>query len=172
MSTEVTTEPEVATEAKAKPEKKVKPEVKVDPGLAAIISNYDEAAERAISHQVEMVDYIKRNNVSRAVLVKTLVECRKIEVVSAQSEASRIMQLAKNEEVFNALKNGEMTLKAARNATRKPQAAKAPTQESKEKTYETALQAFGQAAKALGLPLKDILASVKATLQAAPFEIK
>lgn len=178
MATEVATQPEpevdpnVAPAAEAKTEKKVKPEVKVDPGLSKIIANYDESVEKAVSHQVEMIDYIRKNNISRAVLVKTLVEVRKIEVVSATSEASRIMKLAKDDQIFEQLKNGEITLKAARNATKKPQAKKEVPQEPKEKIYEKALIAFAEAAKAVGLPLKDILESVKATLKADPYNIK
>lgn len=155
----------------------VKAEVKSDTGLVKIISNYDDAAEKAQSYYVEMIDYIKKNNISRAVLVRTLVEARKIEVISASSEASRILKISKDDEVFNALKAGEITLKVAKAQTQKKRDSSAAatttgSNEGKDKVYDKALQAFAASAKALGMDLKSILASVKATLQADPYNIK
>lgn len=173
--TGVTTES--SAETKTEKKSKVKPEVAADTGLLAIVANYDDAAEKAQSFYVEMIQYIKKNNISRAVLVKTLMEGRKIEAQTAVTQASRILTMAKDEGVVAALAAGEITLKVAREQTKKTrESSKASTatgsNEGKDQTYDKALKAFAAAAKALGYPLKDILASVKATLQAEPFSIK
>lgn len=167
------TETETSTQVK----KAVKPEVKADPGLVTIVQNYENAAEKAQTYYVEMIDYIKKNNINRAVLVRTLVEARQIEVVTASSEASRIMKIAKDDVVFGQLAAGEITLKVARVATQKKRESSAATtttgtSEDKNKTYEKAVQDLAKAAKALGFDVKSVLANVKATLQAEPYNLK
>lgn len=182
-ATEIDSEVEETTDTDtgAAPEKapKTKPEVKSNPELAALITNYDSAAEQAQSFYVEMIDFIKKNNLSRAVVVKTLVEARKVEVTTATSQASRIFNIVKDDETFQALKNGEITLRAAREQTTKKRESSdkgkndgPTTQEGKEKAMDAALQIFAKAAKATGMDLKSIVASVKATLQADPYNIK
>lgn len=173
------TETNTGTETKssAATKKGAKPEVKPDPQLGALINNYEEAAGKATSFYVDMIDYIKRNNISRAVLVKTLMEFRKVEASTAVTQASRILNLAKDEGVLEQLANGEITLKVARAATstkreKSPASGNTGTSESKEKDFDNKLKAFAQAAKAMGYDLKSIMATVRATLQAEPFSIK
>jgi len=168
---------ETSSETKAETKKAVKPEVKANPELVTLIKNYEDAAEKAQTYYVDMINFIKKNSISRAVLVRTLVEARQIEIVSASSEASRILKIAKDDEVFNQLAAGEITLRVARQATQKkreasPAAATAGTAEQKTKAYEDAVQALAKAAKALGFDVKSVLANVKATLQADPYNLK
>lgn len=172
------TESAASTETGKATKKAAKPEVKSDPVLGGLINTYEDAADKATSFYVEMIDYIRKQSITRAVLVKTLMEFRKVTADTAVTQASRILTMSKNDEVLNALQAGEITLKVARQQvtkTREPKAAgsgSAGTAEQKQTDFDNKLKAFAGAAKALGYDLKSILATVKATLQAEPFSIK
>jgi hypothetical protein len=157
--------------------KGTKPEVKADPELGALLNTYEDAQEKATSYFVEMLDYVKKKNITRAVLVKTLMEFRKVEASTAVTQASRILTMLKDEGVVDQLRAGEISLKVARAATARTRETSATggsagTNEAKEKDFDNKLKAFAQAAKAMGYDLKSIMATVRATLQAEPFNIK
>ena len=157
--------------------KGTKPEVKADPELGALLTTYEDAQEKATSYFVDMLDYVKKKNITRAILVKTLMEFRKVEASTAVTQASRILSMLKDEGIVDQLRAGEISLKVARAATTKTRETSATggaagTNEAKEKDFDNKLKAFAQSAKAMGYDLKSIMATVRATLQAEPFNIK
>jgi len=148
-------------EAKPKAETKVKEEVKVHTGLVSLLKKLDEATEKAGSFLVEVCETIVRDNVSNPALIKTLMEARGITEASAKSQASRMRSLLKDKESFEALKRGEVTVRAA---VKGAQARRAPTPQSNAKAFDKALNTFIGAAKATGQDRKTILATVEAAL--------
>lgn len=150
------------TEAKTKTAPK--PEVKVHTKLLELIKKADAAAEKAGSLLVEIGEMVQKENISNPALIKTIMEARGVNENTAKSQASRIRSLLKDTDAFEALKRGEVTVRAA---VKSAQARRAATPVSKQKAFDAALNKFVPAAKALGQDKKSILATVEAALDKA-----
>jgi hypothetical protein len=148
------------TAAGAKTEAKAK--VEVHTGLLKLVKEHDAAAEKAGSILVEMGELIATDNISNPVLIKTLVEARGITEASAKSQASRLRSLMKDKESWEALKRGEVTVRAA---VKGAQARRTPTAQGNQKAFDAALNKFVAAAKAVGQDRKTILTTVEAALE-------
>lgn len=153
----------VGAEAKAS----VKPEVKVHTALAQLVKQLDAAAEKAGSLLVEVGELIVKENLSNPVIIKTFMEARGVTEATAKSQVSRIRTLLKDTDQFEALKRGEVTVRAA---VKSAQTRRAASTQSKTKTFDNKLAQFVTAAKNLGQDRRTILATVEAALLKA--EIK
>jgi len=151
-------------ETKPKTETKVKEEVKVHTGLVSLIKKLDEATEKAGSFLVEVCEMIVRDNVSNPALIKTLIEARGITEASAKSQASRMRSLLKDKDSFEALKRGEVTVRAA---VKGAQARRPATMQSTAKALDRAINQMVVAAKASGQDKKTILATIEAAFDKA-----
>jgi hypothetical protein len=141
-----------------------KPEVKVHLKLLELIRKADAAAEKAGTLLVEVGELVMKENISNPALIKTIMEARGCTESNAKSQASRIRSLLKDTDQFEALKRGEVTVRAA---VKSAQARRTPTPVSKQKAFDKALNAFTTAAKALGQNKRTILATVEAALDKA-----
>lgn len=153
-----------ATGTGTKTEKAPKPEVKVHTKLADLLRKADAAAEKAGSLLVEVGEMVQKENISNPVLIKTIMEVRGVTEVTAKSQASRIRSLLKDSDAFEALKRGEVTVRAA---VKSAQARRTPTQVNKQKAFDQALNRFVAAAKALGQDKQSIVTTVQAALDKA-----
>jgi ribosomal protein L12E/L44/L45/RPP1/RPP2 len=152
------------TGTEEKTESKVKEEVKVHTKLADLLKKHDAAAEKAGSLLVEVGELILRDNISNPVLIKTIMDARGVEQSTAKSQASRIRALLKDKDSFEALKRGEVTVRAA---VKGAQARRAPTPQGNQKAFDNALNKFAAAAKATGQDKRTILTTVEAALDKA-----
>lgn len=142
----------------------VKPEVKVHVGLAELIKKFDAAAEKAGSYMIEMCEYVAKENISNPTLIKTIIETRGVTESTAKSQASRIRGLLKDTDQFEAIKRGDVTLRAGVKSAQTKRAASSVT---KQKAFDNKLVQFVTAAKATGQDRKTILATVDAALDKA-----
>lgn len=145
-----------------------KPEAKPNEELVGLFVDYDENVEKAESSFIKMVEFIQTNEVDRATVVLSMMKARKCTYETAQSQYSRMKKILNNEEVLNDLKNGNITLKVAREKTAAKQ--KNPTSakpEAKEARFTNTLKAFVAAAKESGFSLKEVMVSVEAELKSA-----
>jgi hypothetical protein len=152
------------TGTETKTEKAPKPEVKVHTKLLYLIKKADAAAETAGTYLVEVCEMIAKENISNPALIKTIMEARGVNENTAKSQASRMRSLLKDVDSFEALKRGEVTVRAA---VKSAQARRTPTPVGKQKAFDAALNKFVPAAKALGQDKKTILATVEAALDKA-----
>jgi hypothetical protein len=143
---------------------KTKVEVTVHPKLLELVKKHDQAAEKAGSILVEIGELVVRDNISNPVLIKTFMEARQITEASAKSQASRLRSLLKDTDSFEALKRGEVTVRAA---VKTAQTRRQATPVSNQKAFDNKLSQFVQAAKALGQDKRTILATVDAALDKA-----
>jgi hypothetical protein len=150
------------TETKSKTQPKV--EVQVHTKLLDLFKKLDAASEKAGSFLVEIGELVVRDNVSNPVLIKTIMEARQINESSAKSQASRLRSLLKDTDSFEALKRGEVTVRAA---VKTAQTRRQATPVSNQKAFDNALNRFVPAAKALGQDKRTILATVDAALDKA-----
>lgn len=150
------------TETKTKTKEKV--EVTVHPGLLELFKKHDASLGEAASFLVEIGETVMRDNVSNPVLIKTIIEARGITPESAKSQASRLRSLLKHKEGFEALKRGEVTVRAA---VKSAQAARVPSKITVSKKFDMALNKFVEAAKAVGQDRKTIMATVEAAMDKA-----
>lgn len=152
------------TVAKTAATTKEKPEVKVHEGIAELLKQHDSAAEQAASYLVQICELVERENISNPVLIKTIMEARGTSESSAKGQASRIRALLKDKESFQALKDGNVTVRAA---VKNAQSRRTPTAANKQKAFDGALNKFTEAAKALGQDKDTILTTVEAALDKA-----
>ena len=171
--------PKPQTDAKAK----TQPEAKVHTGLLTLIKGYDDTVAKAESYYIEITELIQSEKLSRADVVATLMKARGITYESAQSQYSRMKQIWQNPEVLAKLKSGEITLKMARESTKKTQAGTADAaatpatgagsaatsseKETKEARYDRARKAHVAAVKECGFDLRSALMSFEADLKGA-----
>lgn len=141
-----------------------KPEVKVHAKLAEVMRKADAAAEKAGSLLVEMAELVQKENINNPTLIKTIMDVRGVVESTAKSQAARIRSLLKDTESFEALRRGEVTVRAA---VKGAQARRTPTEANKQKTFDNALDKFSQAAKALGQSKATIMKTVEAALDKA-----
>lgn len=159
---------------------KAQPEAKVHTNLLEKIKLYDESVAKAESYYVEIIEIIQTEKVSRADVVATLMKGRGISFETAQSQYSRMKNIWQSPEVLQQLKDGEITLKIAREKTTKKQAgteakaagtAQTPgsggEKETKEARYDRVRKAFVAAVKECGFDIKSTLLGLEADLKAA-----
>ncbi len=149
---------------------KAKPEPEANEELVGLFEKYDQVVEQAETYFIEMVEHIQKNQLDRATVVKSMMKARGITYETAQSQYSRMKKIFNNEEVLKDLKEGNITLKVAREKTvsgqKNPKAAKP---EAKEARFTNTLKAFAGAAKESGFTLKEIMVSVEAAAQCPLF---
>lgn len=122
-----------------------KPTVQPDEGLKKLYqslqdddSKYKAAWERSQSTFVKVVEYVKKQKLSRAIVVATLVAVKGMTESSAETEASRIIKAAnpKNESVLQDLKTGTISMRAARRLIAKPQRNPRPQRSARERVFD------------------------------------
>lgn len=141
---------------------KTKEEVKTHPKLLELFKKHDAAAEQAATHLVAIGELVVRDNISNAVLIKTIMEARGTKEASAKSQASRIRALLKDKDSFEALRRGEVTVRAA---VKTAQTRRQATPVSNQKAFDNALNTLVQRAKALGQDRKTMLITIEAALE-------
>jgi hypothetical protein len=152
------------TGTETKPKTKVKEVVTVHTGLLKLMKDEIAAEEKTASILVQIAELVARDNISNPVLVKTIVEARGVAEITARSQASRIRNLMKDKDTFEALKAGRVTVRAAVKST---SARRVPSKESTTKKFDSTLANFVQAAKATGQDKKTILTTVESQLEKA-----
>ncbi len=169
-----------ATSPAPQPDAKAKnaPEPKVHQKLLNAVQKYDEHVQEAESYYVEIIELIQTEKIPRADVVQTLMKARKITFETAQSQYSRMKGIWQDPKVLADLKSGAITLKVAREATKKSQAnpaagnattegAGGASKETKEARYERSRKAHVAAVKECGFDLRSALVSFEADLKAA-----
>ena len=156
---------------------KVVPEATPHPKLLEAIKGYDSHIREAETYYVSIIELVLENKINRADVVATLMKARGISFETAQSQYSRMKKMWENPDVLQKLKNGEITLKVAREMTKTPQAATVAgaattgssnaTTETKEARYERARKAHVAAIKECGFDKKSAMLSFEADLNAA-----
>jgi len=152
------------TGTKAKTDAKPKVVVEVHAGLLKLVKEHDAATDKVASFLVEMGELVARDSISNPVLIKTLIEARGVTPETAKSQASRLRRLLEDKDSFEALKKGEITVRAA---VKGAQARRVPTAKSAAKKFDSTLSAMVIAAKATGQDKKTIMATVEAALDKA-----
>jgi hypothetical protein len=145
----------------AKTDTKPKAEVTTHPKLLTLVKQLDAATEKAGTLLVEVGELVLRDNISNPVLIKTLMEARGVTEASAKSQASRIRSLLKDKESFEALKRGDVTVRAA---VKGAQARRAPSATNNAKAFDAAVNKLVTAAKAVGQDKKTIMTTIEAAL--------
>ena len=139
-----------AARPKTDVDEEVAPETKVDEGLAKLYETYQKRESIANLQFVDVIEYVKKNNLKRAV-VKLTLESRGLSPSSVSSEVSRIMSMIKpeNAPVLAKLADNEITIAAARKAVATPQQnpAKSPTDKLWEMLYKAARYEYKAAAE-------------------------
>lgn len=139
----------------------VEPTTHVDEGLAKLYETYQRRESAANQQFVNIVEYVRDNKLSRAV-VKATLEARELTPSSVSSEVSRIMSMIKEENrpVLEKLADNEITIAAARKAIAKPQErpAKSATDKLWEQLYRAARFAFKESATNTDFTLKYFIA--------------
>ena len=154
--------PETKAEAKADKAKAAATAV-ANPKVVAAIRADDAARTEAASKLATLLQVVQDTECTRAELVASYIEAKNCTPATAQSQASRIMGLLKDPEVSQKLISGEITLKTAREATKKQQANpnEAKKKENTQKRLNTALTGTITAAKELGIDRASLLSLVK-----------
>jgi hypothetical protein len=124
-------------------------ETHVDEGLAKLYETYEQRESRANQQFVDIIEYVKKNRLSRPT-VKATLESRGLTPSSVSTEVSRIMGLTKpeNTPILEKLAEGEMTIAAARKAIAKPQ--ERPARSAVDKLWEALYRAAKFAYKESG----------------------
>ncbi len=170
---EAETEDEDESESSAaKPGAKVKAGEKAEAAaneeLVALFEQYDEATRKTESYFIELVEFIQDKQLDRATVVASMMKARGIDYGTANTQYSRMKKLLNNEEVLEELKSGQITMKIAREKTKKTQEnPKSAKPEAKEQRFTNTLKAFVAAAKESGFSRKEIMLSVEASLKDA-----
>lgn len=153
--------PGTATGVASKTDTKTKAKVEVHPALLKLTKEHDAAADKAGSILVDMAELIARDNISNPVLIKTFMEARGVTEASAKSQASRLRSLMKDKDSLEALKRGEVTVRAA---VKGAQARRPASAANNAKKFDAAVNNLVTAAKAVGQDKKTILTTVEAAL--------
>lgn len=157
--------PHTSTSTSSSTKTKEKPEVKTDTHLFKLFQLERDAREKAASYMIEICEYIEKENLSNATIIKTMMDARGIAQASAASQVSRIRNILNDQTTLEKLRSGDVTIRAAVQRTTKSQIKAGP--KNKEKAFDRSLSNFIQAAKALGQPKKTILITVEAALDEA-----
>lgn len=155
--------------AKASSSTKEITKVVANPRLVAAIKAADQAEMQHKSCLVTIATISQEEQLTRAEVVASLIEARGIEKTTAESQYSRMKGLLSDPKIMEGLRSGEITLKAARQATKKEQ--KAPSPEKKkeniEKRFSGAITSLITAAKEGGMDRTSVLNSVKSACKKA-----
>ena len=106
-----TTATGTGTGAAAKTTNKTVEEAAANTELVTLIKTYDETKAQAQSYMCDIAEFINKNNLGRPIVIKTLMEARGLTLESAASNASRLMKLAKNPDLIQALRDGTATIR-------------------------------------------------------------
>lgn len=160
--------PTEGTSPAPKPGAKPKADAAPNEALVSLFEKYDEKVSEAESYFVQLVEHIQTNELDRNTVVASMMRARGITYETAQSQYSRMKKIFNDETVLQELKEGKITLKAARERTTdKQKNPKTAKPEAKEARYTNTLKAFVSAAKESGFSLREIMLGVEAELKAA-----
>lgn len=156
----------------AKPGTKVKVKANVkavaNEELVALFESFDEGVREAEKKLVELCEFINEQQLDKATVVASMMQARGIDYSTALTQYSRMKKMFNNEEVFEELKSGKISLKVAREKTKGSQKnPKSAKPEAKEQRFTTTMKAFVAAAKESGFARKEIMVSVEAELRSA-----
>lgn len=114
MAVTTKTAPKAAAKAEAKAEEKVL----VDQKLANLYKDYSKAEKQQHSYWLQIVEYVRENEITREVLRATLISVRKVKENTANVEASMVMNAAKPEhgDLFQQAQDGEISVREFRKA--------------------------------------------------------
>lgn len=173
--------PAPAVSPTVSPVAKATPEPKIHDKLLTSIKSYDDAVQKAESYYVEIIELVLTEKINRADTVATIMKARGVTFETAQSQYTRMKKMWEQPEILQKLKDGEITLKIAREATKSTRGeigtstatpgAPAPSgeasKETKEARYERVQKAHISAVKECGFDLKSALLSFESGLKAA-----
>lgn len=163
--------PGVTTSAAGPKTKVEKPQPTVNVQLREAFVNYDSAMAEAERFYVEIIELIQGSNISKADVIATIMDARKIAYETAAGHFTKMKNIWTSPEILQKLKAGEITLKMARDATTKKsttkKAATSATTETKEARYDKVRKSLVASAKELGFDRKSVLLTVEADLKAA-----
>lgn len=135
-----------------------------NPRLVSAIQGFDAARAQAKTFLVDVATIVQEEQCTKAEVVASLVEARGCTEKTAKEQYSRMKKILSDPEALEALRNGEVDLKTAREQTTKKQ--KNPSQEkakqNAEKRFSTSLSGLINAAKEQGTDLATLLNTVKA----------
>lgn len=155
--------------ASAKASSKEASKVVANERMVEAVRDSMEKKKEYASSLVTISEIFREEQMTRAELVASIIEAKGVEKSTAESEASRIIGLAKNPKMLKALENGEMTVRAAVAGASKKQANpnKEKQKENIEKRYNTGLSKMLEAAKEGGYTREEIIQNVKASCKEA-----
>lgn len=163
-------------------------ETQPDTNIVTMVRGVEEAHKKIASYTVDLAEYVRKNDISRPVLIKSIMIARSIGRDSAEPIAARVAKLAKDPDMIERIRRGEVTVRSALNTPSKAGAGSrsqgeggqageggdasegaggAKQGESKMEAYNRSMASFVKAAKGTGLDRASILKSVEAGLKAA-----
>lgn len=153
--------------AGAKAAAKAASKVTAHPRLVAAIRSSDNAMEQAKSLLVTVAEIVQQEDLTRPEVVASIMEARSVEKSTAESQYSRMKRLLTDPETLTALKEGKITLKAAREGTTKKQAApnEKKKKENAEKKFAKAVSSLVETSKEIGMDFTSVIKAVKAALK-------
>lgn len=119
---------------KASSKTKAASKVVANARLVAAIRAADNGMKQAQSLLVTMAEIAQNEDLTRPEVVASIMEARGVEKSTAESQYSRMKKLLTDPATLEALRSGEISLKAAREATKKQQ--KAPDAKKKKENAE------------------------------------
>lgn len=133
------------------------------PKVVAAIRANDTANSAATTSLAALLDVVAETEITRPELVASYMEARNVTKATADSQASRIMALLRSPETADKLRSGEITLKTAREATKKTQANPSPEKaaENAQKKLTSSLTGLINAAKETGMDRDTLVNLVK-----------
>lgn len=158
-----------STKASSKSATKESVNVTAHEGLVDALKNVEASKKATQSYLVEAATIIQEEQLSRTEVVLSLMEARGIDRKSAESQYSRMKKLFTDPKVLQQLKDGEIDLKTAREATKNSQKNKSPEVQKKnaDKKFSTAVTTVINSCKILGTDLSTLLATIKAAAKKA-----
>lgn len=153
--------------ASAKSNAKVASKVTSNPRLVAAIKASDNAMKEAQSLLVTVAEIVQAEDLTRSEVVASIMEARGVEKSTADTQYSRMKKLLNDPETLQELKDGNITLKAAREKTKGTQ--KAPSaskkKENAEKKFTKAVSTIVEAALESGMDKATVLNVIKTALK-------
>lgn len=152
---------------KASSKAKATSKVVANTRLVAAIRAADAGMKQAQSLLVTMAEICQSEDLTRPEVVASIMEARAVEKSTAESQYSRMKKLLTDPTTLEALRSGEISLKAAREATTKKQ--NAPSAEKKkasaEKRFVKAISTVVEMAKETGMDRSSVVKTLTSALK-------
>lgn len=155
--------------AKVREEEKIKVPVVANARLVEALRSYDTSRFQTKSYLVEVATIVQEEQLTRAEVVASLIAARGIEKSTAESQYSRMKGLLTDPEILQQIKDGDIDLKTAREATKREQQNKNPEQVriNAEKVLAKAISTVVVKAKELGIDRLTLITTIKTTAKKA-----